>query len=474
MKKFDETLQRCKELGIEIIDFKMTDIEGRWRHLSIPVKRFTEEIMVNGIGFDGSNYGYAPVENSDMVFIPDLDTAVVDRYNEVPTMSMNGDVLVIGKKNTPFDQYPRNVARRAESYLKKTGIADKMLIGPEYEFYVFDDVRYENKMNSAGYNISSEEVGWDDEYQCNNNGYMNDLQDGYHIALPRDINNDLRSRAVLSLDDWGVEVKYHHHEVGGAGQEEIEVELGEMMKLADATMIAKYVIKNEALLDGKCATFMPKPIAGMAGSGMHVHMLLVKDDEPVFYDEKGYGNLSKTAMYFIGGLLEHAASLCAITNPSTNSYKRLIPGFEAPVTIGYAMANRSAVVRIPAYAKDPMHKRFELRNPDATCNPYYAFSAILMAGLDGIENKIDPHKKGWGPFDFNLFELPEKEKAKLGGLPTSLTEAARALEKDHAYLTKGGVFPERLIELIIQKDLKEDADLAKLPHPKEFAKYFDL
>lgn len=474
MKKVDEVIQQCEEMGIEVIDFKMTDIEGRWRHLSIPVKRFTEDTMIHGIGFDGSNYGYAPVENSDMVFIPDLDTAVVDYYNEVPTMSMNGDVFVIGKKNTPFDQYPRNVARRAESYLKKSGIADSMLIGPEYEFYVFDDVRYENKMESAGYKITSEEVGWDDELQSNNMGYMNDLQNGYHIALPRDINNDLRSRCILSLDDWGVDVKYHHHEVGGAGQEEIEVELGEMMKLADATMIAKYVIKNEALLDGKCATFMPKPIAGMAGSGMHVHMLLVKDGEPVFYDEKGYGNLSKTAMYFIGGLLTHAASLCAITNPSTNSYKRLIPGFEAPVTIGYAMANRSAVVRIPAYAKDPMHKRFELRNPDATCNPYYAFSAILMAGLDGIEKKIDPHKMGWGPFDCNLFDLPEKEKAKLGGLPTSLTEAAKALSADHAYLTKGGVFPERLIELIIEKDLAEDAELARLPHPKEFAKYFDL
>ena len=474
MKDYKDILALCEQEEIEIIDFKMTDFEGRWRHLSIPVKRFNEDTMKYGIGFDGSNYGYAPVENSDMVFIPDLESAVVDYYNEVPTLSMNGDVMVIGKENTPFDQYPRNVARRAEEYMKETGIADRMLIGPEYEFYVFDGVEYDNRPQSTGFAIESEEAHWNTDMDFNNLGYINGPQDGYHMSLPRDTNNDLRSRAILSLDDWGVEVKYHHHEVGGAGQLEIEVELGDMMQMADATMIAKYVIKNEAMAEGKCATFMPKPIAGMAGSGMHVHMLLTKNGEPVFYDENGYAQLSQTAMYFIGGLLEHISSICAITNPSTNSYKRLIPGFEAPVTIGYAMANRSAVIRIPAYAKDPLHKRFELRNPDATCNPYYAFAAILMAGLDGIEKKIDPHAKGWGPFDCSLFDLPEEEKAKLGGVPANLTEAAKALKEDHEYLTKGGVFPEKLIDLIIAHDLAEDAELSKLPHPQEYAKYFDL
>ncbi|MBR3262775.1 MAG: type I glutamate--ammonia ligase [Lachnospiraceae bacterium] len=473
MKTFQDIIQLCEEEEIEIIDFKMTDIEGRWRHLSIPAKRFTEDTMVHGIGFDGSNYGYAPVENSDMVFIPDLDTAVVDCYSEVPTLSMNGDVMVIGTENKPFDQYPRNVARRAEAYMRESGIADEMMVGPEYEYYVFDDVQFQNRQEASGFQITSEAVGWGEE-GFNNGGYMNPLQDGYHIALPRDTGSDLRSRTILVLGDWGVEVKYHHHEVGGAGQMEIEVELGGMMKMADATMIAKYVIKNEAFAEGRTATFMPKPVAGMAGSGMHVHMMLVKDGKPLFYDENGYGHLSETAMYFIGGLLAHAPSLCAITNPTTNSYKRLIPGFEAPVTIGYAMANRSAVVRIPAYAKDPMHKRFELRNPDATCNPYYAFSAILMAGLDGIEKKIDPHAQGWGPFDCNLYDLPEEEKAKLGGLPTSLSAAAEALEKDHDYLTKGGVFPQRLIDLIVADDKKEDAELAKYPHPMEFARYYDL
>ncbi len=255
---------------------------------------------------------------------------------------------------------------------------------------------------------------------------------------------------------------------------EIEVELGEMLKLADDTMSAKYVIKNEAVKNGCTATFMPKPLAGEAGSGMHVHMLLFKDGKPVFYDPNGYAQLSDEAHWFIGGLLTHAGSICAITNPSTNSYKRLVPGFEAPVTIGYAMANRSAVVRIPAYAKTPETKRFELRNPDATCNPYYAYAAILMAGLDGIQKKIDPHAAGWGPYDFNLYELSEEEKAKISGLPASLKDALDALEKDHDYLTAGGVFPERLLHQLIARSRKNDDEISRIPHPAEFAKYYDL
>ena len=261
---------------------------------------------------------------------------------------------------------------------------------------------------------------------------------------------------------------------GGCGQLEIEVELGEMTKMADDTMIIKYIIKNAAAQAGKTATLMPKPVRDEAGNGMHVHMLLFKNGEPVFYDEKGYAQLSDEALWFIGGLLTHAGALCAITNPSTNSFRRLVPGFEAPVTIGYAMANRSAVVRIPAYAKSPKSKRFELRNPDATCNPYYAYAAILMAGLDGIKNRIDPHAKGWGPFDFNLFDLSDEEKAKISGLPKSLEEALDALEKDHDFLTAGGVFPERLIRIWIQRKRKEAEAIARVPHPAEFEKYYDL
>ena len=474
-KTLQDILQLCKDEEIRIVDFKMTDIDGRWRHLSIPVERLNEDTMTYGVGFDGSNYGYAPVESSDMVFVPDLDSATIDNFAAIPTLSMIGDVMVIDRpQNRPFDQYPRNVARRATEYLKETGIADTMVVGPEYEFYVFDGVQYENRPESAGYRIDCVQAEWNGGNPANNSGYQVRHHAGYHTSLPLDVTNDLRSQITLDLEDWGVKVKYHHHEVGGCGQLEVEVELGEMVALADATMTAKYVIKNDAVAFGKTATFMPKPVAGEAGSGMHVHMLLFKDGKPVFYDENGYAQLSETAMHFIGGLLTHAASLCAITNPSTNSYKRLVPGFEAPVTIGYAMANRSAVVRIPAYAKSPANKRFELRNPDATCNPYYAYAAILMAGLDGVKKGIDPHANGWGPFDCNLFDLPEEEKAKLGGLPTSLQEAADALEKDHDYLTEGGVFPQRLIDLIVERDRAAAEKIARLPHPEEFAQYYDV
>ena len=276
------------------------------------------------------------------------------------------------------------------------------------------------------------------------------------------------------MEDWGVKVKYHHHEVGGPGQLEIEVELADVAQMADNTMVTKYIIRNAAVAEGCTATFMPKPIYGEAGNGMHVHMLLKKDGKPLFYDENGYAQLSKLAHNFMGGLLRHAKSLCAITNPSTNSFKRLVPGFEAPVTIGYATANRSAVIRIPAYAKSPMSKRFELRNPDGTCNPYYAYAAILMAGLDGVINEIDPSANGWGPYDFNLFDLPEEEKAKIDSLPKSLDEALDALEADHDYLTKGGVFPERLIEIWIDRKRKEAARINQIPHPAEFERYYDL
>ena len=315
---------------------------------------------------------------------------------------------------------------------------------------------------------------WASDSDENNYGYQIAKGAGYHTSLPMDTSNDLRSRLCIAMEDWGIDVKYHHPEVGGCGQNEIEVELGDMLKLADDTMSAKYIIKNEAVLEGKTATLMPKPLADEAGNGMHVHMLLKKDGKPVFYDPDNYAQLSDEALWFIGGLLTHARSLCAVTNPSTNSYKRLVPGFEAPVTIGYAMANRSAVVRIPAYAKTPDTKRFELRNPDATCNPYYAYAAILMAGLDGIEKKIDPEAKGWGPYDFNLFELSDEEKAKIQGLPSSLHEAIEALEADHDYLTKGGVFPERLLKQLTSRLRKADSEISKIPHPAEFMKYYDL
>lgn len=465
-----------REQGIQFVDFKMTDLRGRWRHLCIPAARFTGDILESGIGFDGSNYGYAMVENSDMVFIPDITTAVVDPFVKIPTLSMIGDVMVIDHPvNRPFNQYPRNVAKRAIAYMRELGIADEMIIGPEYEFHVFHGMSYCEKPNEIGYKLYSQESVWSaDASPEQNNGFHTRPHEGYHADLPNDRTFDLRNEMCLEMNKWGVNVKYHHHEVGGSGQLEIEVELGEMTRLADATMAAKYVIRNTAAAHGMTATLMPKPILGEAGNGMHVHMLLQKDGKPVFYDADNYAQLSQTAMYFIGGLLTHVRSLCAITNPSTNSYKRLIPGYEAPVTIGYAMANRSAVIRIPAYVKSPDKKRFELRNPDATCNPYYAYAAILMAGLDGIRNQIDPAEHNWGPFDFNLFELPEEERAKLGRLPSSLEEALDALEQDYEYLSAGGVFPESLIKTWIKAIRADSSEISRIPHPAEFARYYDL
>lgn len=479
MQRSTDIIKVCREKDVKMIDFKMTDLDGRWRHITIPAERFSEDLFVYGIGFDGSNYGYAPIEKSDMVFLPDPETAFIDPFDQVTTLTMCGDVCVIGENNQPFDQYPRNVARRAVGYMKETGIADRMIIGPEFEFHILDHVSYEVSPQKTAYHIDAAQAQWNTGLERGltggfNNGYQVPYKGGYHAAAPQDVGYDLRSRICMLLEDWGVKVKYHHHEVGGPGQMEIEVELGDMVDMADKTMIVKYAVKNMAAREGKTATFMPKPIYREAGNGMHVHMLLMKDGSPVFYDKEGYSGLSRTAHYFIGGLLDHAASLCALTNPSTNSFKRLVPGYEAPVTIGYATSNRSAVVRIPAYAKSPQTKRFELRSPDATANPYYAYSAILMAGLDGIRRQIDPAARGWGPFDCNLYELPDSEKAKIQSLPRTLPEALDALEKDHDYLTAGGVFPERLIRIWLEKKRAESREIEQIPHPAEFQRYYDL
>jgi len=389
---------------------------------------------------------------------------------------MIGNVLVIDTDgNKPFDQYPRNVALRAEEYLRETRIADSMIIGPEFEFHVLDHVSYRCSPNNVSFTLDTSQAEWNsgrDDYM--NSGYHIPLKGGYHITPPHDITYNLRSKMCLLLEEWGVKVKYHHHEVGGPGQLEIEVELGQMTEMADKTMIIKYVVKNAAVADNKTATFMPKPIFSEAGNGMHVHMLLMKEGKPVFYDENGYSGLSREAHWFIGGLLKHARSLCAITNPSTNSFKRLVPGFEAPVTIGYATSNRSAVIRIPAYAKSPEAKRFELRNPDATCNPYYAYAAILMAGIDGILSKTDPHENGWGPYDYNLYNLSEEEKKNVSSLPKSLDEALDALENDYEYLIRGDVFPKSLLDRWIKMKRAEAESINRIPHPAEFAHYYDL
>lgn len=465
----------CQKNDIQMLDFKMIDLLGRWRHLSIPVGRFSESTLVNGIGFDGSNYGYAPVEKSDMVFIPDLSTAVIDPFTEVPTVTMIGDVYVIGTPHRPFDQYPRNIARAAEEYLKSTGIADACIIGPEFEFFLFDHISYECLPHRCGFQIDAEQAEWNSGLNDGMNlGFKIPLKAGYHIDMPFDILYNLRSRMCMLLEERGVKVKYHHHEVAGPGQVEIEVEFGPLCEMADKTMLLKYIVRNAAFQEGKSATFMPKPIFGEAGNGMHVHMHLFKNGKPVFYDEKGYSGLSETALHFIGGVLKHAPALCALTNPSTNSYKRLTPGYEAPVSICFATANRSAVIRIPEYATQPEQKRFEFRAGDATSNPYLAYAAILMAGIDGVLKKIDPTKEGFGPYDVNLYELPDSEKAKIKGLPTSLDAALDALEADHDFLLAGNVFPKRLLEIWVARKRKEASQISLIPHPMEFALYYDL
>ena len=474
-KTLQQTKDYCRQNDIGMIDFMMTDLNGRWRHLTIPAERLTDHTLKYGVGFDGSNYGFAPVEKSDMVFIPDLSSAFVDTFAEVPTLAMIGDVFVIDlPENRRFDQDPRNVAYHAQEYMKKTGIADDMRIGPEFEFHVFDHISYSVAPNGSKYSIDTDQAQWNTGNEGHNLGYKMAYKGGYHMAPPLDRLSGFRSRVSMLLEKQGVEVKYHHHEVGGPGQLEIEVEFGSMLEMADKTMMTKYLIKNAAVAENKTATFMPKPIFGEAGNGMHVHMHLFKDGAPLFYNENGYSQLSGTALHFIGGLLTHARALCAFTNPTTNSYKRLVPGYEAPVTIGYATSNRSSVVRIPAYAKDPRDKRFEFRSPDGTCNPYYAYSAILMAGLDGIRKMIDPHKEGYGPYDFNLYELTDEEKKSIKHLPRTLDEALDALEADNGFLTAGGVFPQRLIEIWLKNKRAEAARYDLLPHPVEFELYYDL
>ena len=472
-KTVQDIMQMIRDNDIKMVDFKMVDITGQYRHVTILAENFNEDTMKYGIGFDASNYGYAVVEKSDMVFIPDPDTALIDPFCAIPTLTMTGNAMIIDTpENRPLAQYPRNIVKAAEQYMIDSGIADTMLILPEFEFYLFDRV---------GWDVQPDRVAF---YVDNENSYLNSAEQGlgvvvpkqknYHIAKPFDSSYECRSEMCLHMKDAGIEINYHHPEVAASGQFEIEPQLGKMSHMADATMMIKYIIHNTALKYGKSATFMPKPIYGEAGSGMHVHMLLLKDGQPVFSDDNGYAHLSETAHYFMGGLLKHIDSLCALTNPSTNSFKRLVPGFEAPVTVGYATSNRSAVIRIPAYAKSPDKRRFELRNPDATCNPYFCYAAILMAGLDGVKNKIDPHENGWGPYDMNLYHLPEEEKAKLKGLPTCLEDALDALEADHDYLTAGGVFPEELIANFIKTKRAECARMAQIPHPAEFEAYYNL
>lgn len=470
---FEELQRFCREKGVQMVDFKLVDLFGRWRHVTIPVERLSPALMEHGIGFDGSNYGFTEVQASDMVFIPDVTTAVMDPFWKLPTLSVIGDVVGLSD-HKPFEHYPRSIARAAEAYLAATGIADRCILGPEFEFYVFDRASFDVEPQRTGMSIYTAQARWAGESGGNNCAYQVPPKGGYHIAPPLDTLHDFRSEVTRILEDRGVPIKYHHHEVGGPGQIELEVESGPLTVMADRCMLIKYVIRNTALAWNKTATFLPKPLYGEAGSGMHVHFWLFNGDSPLFFEPGGYSQLSQTALYAIGGILKHTPALLGLTNPSTNSYRRLVPGYEAPVSICFATSNRSSVIRVPGYAKSPANKRFEFRPSDATCNPYLAYAALLMAAIDGIKNRIDPTREGFGPYDVNIFELPPAERDKIAALPHNLEGALQCLADDHAFLTAGGVFPESLIKTWISAKVREGRQIETRPHPFEVAMYYDL
>jgi glutamine synthetase len=462
---------------VQMVDLKFCGVLGRWHHVTLPASRLGPELFREGVAFDGSSVpGLARIEASDMLLMADPSTAFLDPFWEVPTISMLCQVHE-GRGGRPVTNDPRSVAGRAERYLVETGIADRILMSPEFEFYIFDSVRHQCETHYAFYNFDSVEGEWNTGAERNGSDLPvmgMPIGGGYHAIPPADRLYNLRSEMVGLIERAGIPVKYHHHEGGGPGQCEIEVLLSPLLMAGDHALVAKYFIRNAADRAGKVATFMPKPLYNAAGSGMHVHQALFRGEEPVFFDEEGYAGLSENALYYIGGLLEHGPALLAFTNPSTNSYKRLVPGFEAPVHLIYGRGNRTAAVRIPDDGKAPAAKRIEFRPSDATGNIYLSLSAMLMAGLDGIRKKIDPRQEGFGPVDVPMSGLSEEERSRLRMLPLDLIQVIEALEKDHHFLLEGGVFDEALIESWIRMKRREWLDVRSRPHPREVALYLDL
>ncbi len=468
----DDVKKLAKDAGAKIVDLRFIDLPGMWQHFSIPVEDLDDDLFSDGIGFDGSSIrGFQQIHESDMLLIADAETAYADPVLSVPTLNIICNVFDPLTRKA-YSRDPRYVAQKAEAYLKSTGIADISYWGPEAEFYIFDDVRYGQTANSGFYSVDSREGIWNTgRDEGPNLGYKLRHKEGYFPVPPSDQLQDVRSEILLALKDIGVKVEVHHHEVGTAGQAEIDMRFGPLVKMGDNLLNYKYIIRMIAKKHGMTATFMPKPLFGDNGSGMHVHQSLWKGDTNVFYDPKGYALLSQTAKYYIGGLLKHAPALLAICAPTTNSYRRLVPGFEAPVNLCFSQRNRSAAVRIPVYSTSPKAKRIEFRCPDASTNPYLCFAALLMAGLDGIKHKIDPGE----PVDKDLYELEPEEARKIKSTPGSLGEVLDALEKDHAFLLEGGVFTSDLIETWISyKRERELAPVNLRPVPYEFFLYYDL
>jgi glutamine synthetase len=463
-------IEMAKKAGAKMIDIKFVDTFGTWQHFSCPIRELSEEIFTEGFGFDGSSIrGWKSIEASDMLAIPDPATAFIDPFCKEPTLSLTCTIAETGTKE-PYSRDPRGIAQKAEKYLVSTGIADTAVFGPEAEFFIFDNVQFDSRSNGTFYSVDSEEGVWNTgREEMPNLGYKIRHKEGYFPAPPADTLQDIRTEMVLVMEQLGVPVEKQHHEVATAGQAEIDYRFDTLVRAADAMMVYKYVVRNVARRHGKTATFMPKPLFADNGSGMHTHQSLWKKGKPLFAGNE-YAGLSKTALYYIGGLLKHARALCAFCSPTTNSYKRLVPGYEAPVNLAYSSRNRSAAIRIPTYSESPKAKRLEYRPPDPSANPYLAFAAMLMAGLDGIQNKIDPGE----PVDKNMYELPPEEHAKIPQVPASLEEAIQALEKDHEFLLKGDVFTEDFIQMWISHKRKECDALRLRPHPYEFFLYYDV
>jgi len=471
MDKIRDIFELVKSRGVKMVDLRFMDFPGLWQHLTIPVGRLTAESFEEGFGFDGSSIrGWRQINESDMIVRPDASTAVVDPFRAESTLILFCDIIDPATM-TPYTKCPRTLARKAEEYMKSIGVADKAYFGPESEFFVFDDVRYHQDQHSGFYSVDSNEGHWNtgrDEKP--NLGYKPRYKEGYFPVPPADSLMDMRTEMSLILEMMGMTVEVHHHEVATGGQSEIGIQYDTLLRQADNLMLFKYVIKNVAHRHNKTATFMPKPIFGDNGSGMHTHQSLWKNDKPVFPGDR-YAGLSETALYYIGGLLKHSHALCAFTNPTTNSYKRLVPGYEAPTRLAYSQSNRSAAIRIPGYSSSPKAKRVEFRVPDSSSNPYLAFAAMLMAGLDGIQNKIHPGD----PLDKNMYDLSPEELVNVRETPATLAEALTALENDQDFLYKGGVFTEDVVDTWIWYKRDREVDALRLrPHPWEFELYFDI
>ena len=463
-------LEFAKKNKARVVDLKFCDLVGTWQHFSMPIEELNEAAFKDGSGFDGSSIrGWKAINNSDMLVIPDPKTAIIDPFMEVPTLSLVCNV-VDPITREPYDRDPRNVAMRAERHLKGTKIGDTSYWGPEAEFFIFDNVRYDQDSHSGYYFVDSDEGIWNSGREGANLGSKPRHKEGYFPVAPTDTQQDIRSEMILEMQKAGIPVEKHHHEVATAGQAEIDLRYDSLVSMADKMMMYKYIVKNVAYRHNKTVTFMPKPVFGDNGSGMHTHQSIWKEGKPLFAG-KEYAGISQLCLYYIGGILKHAPALAALTNPTTNSYKRLTPGFEAPVLLAYSSRNRSATVRIPMYQASPKTKRIEVRFPDPSTNPYLAFAAMLMAGLDGIENKIDPGD----PMDKDLYDLEPREAASIPTMPGSLDEALNNLEKDCQFLLKGGVFSEDFLDAWLSYKRSREVDPLRLrPHPYEFFMYYDV